>query len=109
MQYRVHRVRRKRESQTGEGNLDSGVREGFSEEVTLRLKDEWTGDRGRENDGWVWRGTARGLHLKGAVFSMSNIRKIPKNGIAGSKGKWSLHFITYCKLLSAKVLLFTVS
>ena len=35
---------------------------------------------------------------------MINVWKIPKNGIAGSKGKQSLHFVTYCKLLSTKVL-----
>ena len=52
MQYKsTHSTKEKRESQTGEGNLESGVREGFSEEVTFRLKDEWTGDRGRGNDG----------------------------------------------------------
>ena len=32
---------------------DGVVREGFSEEVTFRLNEEWTGDRGRESDGWV--------------------------------------------------------
>ena len=66
-------------------------------------QDLGSGD-GRGKDGWVWRGTARGFHLKGAVFSMINVWKIPKNGIAGSKGKQSLHFVTYCKLLSTKVL-----
>lgn len=62
----------------------------------MRSKDEWartgSGDGGGK-DRWVWRGTAQGFHLEGAVVSTINLQRIPKNGIAGSEGKQSLCFI----------------
>ena len=53
--------------ETREGNLDLGVREGFSEEVTFRLKDEWARLRvgGWKGEGWVGvEGNSKRISLK---------------------------------------------
>lgn len=59
-------------------------------------EEESTGEHGRE--------TARGFHSEGTAFLIIITQEIPKNEIAGSEGKQTLHFVTYCKLLPTEVL-----
>lgn len=59
------------ESKTREGNLDSGVRKGYSEAVTTRSKDEWARDR------------VRGERGKGQEDAEENGKRVSLRGSGG--------------------------